>query len=255
MTEEWKLSKYRKKLQDKALCVTCEQSCFKLTENKWEEVPELESTQEEANTHLLLYTLHAARDGYKAAVICSEDTDVFIISLAMHSTMDISIYQKFGTKSRTRYADIDKIGRSQGQGVCDSLIGLQAFTGCDSISCFAGKGKLFALKLLKKDQSNQAFKQLGQCWEVSDEVFEKLQQFTCAMYAGSSSNKTRSSAAGGQQCQRAALPALLCKERGSRVKPAATMQRLPLPRRTESQLPGCYLETVFRAQAQRAKPQ
>jgi len=71
--------------------------------------------------------------------------------------MDISIYQKFGTKTRTRYADVNKIGISQGQGVCDSLIGLHAFTGYDSVSCFAGKGKLIALQLLKKDPSNQTF--------------------------------------------------------------------------------------------------
>jgi len=31
---------------------------------------------------------------------------------------------------------------------------------------------------------------------VSAELFEKLQQFTCAMYAGSRSNKSRSSTAG-----------------------------------------------------------
>ncbi|KAK3879872.1 hypothetical protein Pcinc_015598 [Petrolisthes cinctipes] len=197
MTQEWKHSKYREKIQDKVLYVTCEQSCFKLTEDKWEEVPELESTQEEADTCLLLHTLHAARDGYTAAIICSEDTDVFIISLAMHSTMNISIYHKFGTKNRTRYADVDKIGRSHGQGICDSLIGLHAYTGCDSVSSFTSKGKLTALKLLKEDPSNQAIKQLGQCWQVSDGIFEKLEQFTCAMYAGSSSNKSRNSATEG----------------------------------------------------------
>ena len=131
----------------------------------------------------------------------------------MHSTMDISIYQKFGTKTRTRYIDVDKIGRSQGQGVCDSLIGLHAFTGCDSVSCFAGKGKLIALKLLKKDPSNQAFKQLGQCWELNDEIFEKLEQFTCAMYAGSRSNKSRSSAAGGSSVNELRYQ-LFCAKRG-----------------------------------------
>jgi len=36
---------------------------------------ELEMTQE-ADTRLLLHMLHAARDGYMAAVMCSEDTDL-----------------------------------------------------------------------------------------------------------------------------------------------------------------------------------
>lgn len=186
LTEEWKLPKYKDKLQDKTLYITCEQRCFMVTGDDWEEVPELESTQEEADTRLLLHAQHAAKQGYKAAIICSEDTDVFIISLAMHSTIDISIYQKFGTKNRTRYADVTRIGSSQGQSVCDSLIGLHTFTGCDSVSSFAGKGKLGALKLLKKNPADDVFKQLGQTWELSDDLFTKLEKFTCMIYGASS---------------------------------------------------------------------
>ena len=32
---------------------------------------------------------------------------------------------------------------------CDSLVSLHAFTGCDTVSCFAGKGKSKAYSLLK----------------------------------------------------------------------------------------------------------
>ena len=163
-----KHSNYRKQLHDKILYVTCEQSFSRLTEDKWEEVAELQSTQEEADTRLLLYTQHVANNGYKAAIICSEDIDVLIISLGMQHKMNISIYQKFGTKTCTQYADINKIRRSHGQDICDSLIGLHAFTGCDSISRFASKGKLTTLQLLKKDPSIQAFKQSGQHWEFSN---------------------------------------------------------------------------------------
>jgi len=48
------------------------------------------------------------------------------------------------------HAGVDKIWRSQEQSACDSLIGLHAFTRCDSVSCFVGKGNLSALQLLKK---------------------------------------------------------------------------------------------------------
>lgn len=191
--DEWKLSKYKEKLKDMVFYFTCEQCCLKVTEDKWEEVPELESTQEEADARLLLHTQHAERDGYKAAIICLEGTDIFIFSFVIHSKIGIFIYQKFGTKSRTRYADVDRVGKTQVQEICYSLIGLHSFTGCDSVSCFAGKGKLIALKLLKKDLGNQAFKQLGQCWDVRNELFEKHEQFTCEMYAG---NKSRSKTIG-----------------------------------------------------------
>ncbi len=135
LSEEWNLPKCRQKLSDKVLYVTCEEGYCKLTEDGWENVPELTSTQEEADTRLVLHTQHTSQDGYKSAIICAEDTNVFIRSLAMQGNMDISIYQKFGTKNHTRYADVKKIMGSLGHDVCNSLIGMQAYTGCDTVSC------------------------------------------------------------------------------------------------------------------------
>jgi len=66
---------------------------------------------------------------------------------------------------------------------------------------------------------------------VSAELFEKLEQFTCAMYAGSRSNNSGSSTTGDNNVNELRYQ-LFCAERGSRVKPAATMQRLPLPTRS-----------------------
>ena len=48
------------------------------------------------------------------------------------------------------------------------------FTGCNSISAFSGKGKLAALKLVKRNpEFQEVFQQLGMDWEVSDEVVRK----------------------------------------------------------------------------------
>ncbi|KAJ8416846.1 hypothetical protein AAFF_G00327240 [Aldrovandia affinis] len=41
LVEEWKGPKQREKLKDKALYVTCEQLCFKITKEQWEEATEL----------------------------------------------------------------------------------------------------------------------------------------------------------------------------------------------------------------------
>jgi len=59
---------------------------------------------------------------------------------------------------------------------------------------------------------------------VSTELFEKLEQFTCAMYAGSSSNKSRSSTAGDNSVNELRYQ-LLCAKRG-----AAESSQLPLCR-------------------------
>ena len=77
---------------------------------------------------------------------------------------------------------------SVGDSLCDSLIGLHAFTGCDTVSAFAGQGKLKALKMVKKDTSYQeTFSGLGQSWDVSEELFQRIEEFTCHMYAANRS--------------------------------------------------------------------
>ena len=93
------------------------------------------------------------------------------------------MYQKCGTKARTRFLDITKRSNTLGRSVCNALIGMHAFTGCDTISAFVGRGKMTALKQIKSDKAyQQAFTELGRSWEVSEELSEKLQEITCRMY-------------------------------------------------------------------------
>lgn len=66
------------KIKDKVLYVTCGAECFKLIRQQCTEVPDLTSTQEEADTHLLLHADHAAKTGYKTLVVTAEDIDVMM---------------------------------------------------------------------------------------------------------------------------------------------------------------------------------
>ena len=60
---------------------------------------------------------------------------------------------------------------------------MQAFTGCDTVSAFGGRGKMTTSMIMKFDKTYQkAFSELGRSWEVSGELFQKLQQITCLMY-------------------------------------------------------------------------
>ena len=52
---------------------------------------------------------------------------------------------------------------------------MHAFTGCDTMSAFAGKGKAQALKILKKNtRSREALTELGKEWDLPPELTEKL---------------------------------------------------------------------------------
>ena len=61
---------------------------------------------------------------------------------------------------------------------------MHAFTGCDSVSAFSGRGKVSALKLVMKGgRLQKAMAGLGKTWTLSEELFTLLQEFTCKMYA------------------------------------------------------------------------
>ena len=79
VVKERRRDKYRTKLTSKVLFVTCESDCYEITSQAANIVDELNSTQEETDTRLIQHAAHAARSGYKAVVVASEDTDVFLL--------------------------------------------------------------------------------------------------------------------------------------------------------------------------------
>ena len=57
-------------------------------------------------------------------------------------------------------------------------------TGWDTVSAFAGRGKIDALRIVKEQRSFQEmFDLFGVEWEFSDNLFQVLQNFTCCMYS------------------------------------------------------------------------
>ena len=58
----WKKPSYVKKLGAKAMYVTCQEECFKLSRARTSSVPELMTSQEEADTWVLLHAKHASRN-------------------------------------------------------------------------------------------------------------------------------------------------------------------------------------------------
>lgn len=72
---------------------------------------------------------------------------------------------------------------SLGPNLCKALPGLHALTGCDTVSAFAGKGKLKAFKIL--EQSNdflQYFISLGSTSQVAVDTKNGVEAFVCRLY-------------------------------------------------------------------------
>ena len=93
-------------LQGNALCVTCEETYFKMTADEWVEVAELQSTQEEADIRLFLHALHAARTGSKAVIVTAEDTDVLLLCLAFPKGLQFTCCIYVATSSTNEVNDM-----------------------------------------------------------------------------------------------------------------------------------------------------
>ena len=85
LAESWKEQKFRENLGRKSMFVTSSDRCIKVTESSWQEIDDLQSTQEEADARILLHAKHAA-ETIPAFICITEDTesDVFIICLGRH---------------------------------------------------------------------------------------------------------------------------------------------------------------------------
>ena len=93
-----------------------------------EEIPELYSDHEEADTRLPLHAKHALIV-YQAITVRSPDKDVFILMLGHKRAIDAALYFDTGSGNQRRVLDIDKCYGELGSSLCDALIGFHAFTG------------------------------------------------------------------------------------------------------------------------------
>ena len=81
------------------------------------------------------------------------------------------------------YIYITKVAAALGRDVCTSLLELHPWAGCDTMSAFAGHGKLKALKILLHEQKFiDVFATLGSSWTVANELFCIIEDFVCQLY-------------------------------------------------------------------------
>ena len=141
-------------VESRTFCVTCDEKCFQLLKEGMLEVPELESTHEEADTRMMLHAIHETNQLIHNIVIRTPDTDVVVTALSVSETISSSLCIKSGTKKRTRIISLNDVKSSLAKRYLtdrndvshkeflDALLRLHAFTGCDTVSAFAGHEKI-----------------------------------------------------------------------------------------------------------------
>ena len=161
--------------------MTVGEICTRLTEDSVNECEALRSSQEEADTCMILRAVHCSKSGYSSIVVVSEDTDVFVLCIAFADNVTCPLYVKCGSKTWVQYVDVGKVTEMLGAAKCKALLGVHAFSGCDTVSAFAGRGKLSCLCLMVTDHM-ETLTQLGMNWSLSDALFASLELLTCRIY-------------------------------------------------------------------------
>lgn len=96
---------------------------------------------EETDTRMFLHAKHAALGGSRSINIVSSDTDVVVIGVAVLEDLNVdALWVTFGKGKDLQWIPIHDIVRSLGPR-SKALPFFHAFTGCDTMSAFVGKGK------------------------------------------------------------------------------------------------------------------
>jgi len=196
---QWQSPAYAGRLNGRNIYAVSKEHCTHLySENgnsvNASAVDDLQSSQEKADTRIVLHCMYAANNSSsdEALVVRSPDTDVFVILIHYCSRINRQIFFDTGTGNNRRLIDVNKIASALGSDVTAALPAFHAFTGCDTVSAFFGKGKKRPFAMMRKATNHiHTFHLVGNsAVDLSSDVENSLEQFVCAMYGYPRSRNT-----------------------------------------------------------------
>ena len=137
----WSNDAFAPKLERKTVIAVCDEKAIKLSSDdsvsvKMTEVPDLQSSQEETDTRVVLYCNYAADNGYDYVKVRSPDSYIFFILLYYAADLGIRILFDTGTGNKRRLLDIIKLAQDFSPVHCTVLLAMYAFTRCDTTQLF-----------------------------------------------------------------------------------------------------------------------
>ena len=160
--------------------------CKRITRTSVSLVEALCSNQEEADTKLLLHAKHMLdSDDRKLVLVRSPSGDVDIqvlyISTFLEESEQKRIYIDFGNGKSRKILHLDSVDMNSD--LKSALTGFHTFTGNDYLSCIFRKSKKLCWKaLLKSNKFVQMFKELGNEWELKEELISLLEEYICSLF-------------------------------------------------------------------------
>ena len=144
---------------------------------------------EEADQRLVRHTLNLVQNGYKNILVRTIDTDVLVLLISHVRQLveydDVQLYAYLINSDK--HYDLRSIIEQLGSDICQALPYFYAFTGCDTVSSFYGKGKCKAydvwIQSKQKQQLTDVFRQLGEKpATVTVEQINILEKYVLELY-------------------------------------------------------------------------
>ena len=148
------------------------------------DVAYLESSQEEADTKLLLHAIDATTSGATSIDIISPDTDVFVLALRRFPELCQNTSFVTGRGQRHRKILLRLIVQALGPARTAALPGFHAWNGADITGSFAFKGKLGCWKaFLEADEDSvTALANLGTTVQPTSSTIAAIEKLVCQLY-------------------------------------------------------------------------
>ena len=166
---------------------------------------ELSCNYEETDIGMFLHAEEISHTNIRNIVINTPDTDVFLIGITASNQINTNLFIRTGTGKKAQIISVSKVKEAlqmkyvliNMQLVTNTLLGLHAYTGCDTVSAFSGKSTVLFLVKVKwnhwnwwwRMKSTSARLQSGEEEEISTSSFDALVEFVCELY-GHKENST-----------------------------------------------------------------
>ena len=156
------------------------------------DVTHLQSTQEEADTKIILDALGASAQGATQLSIFSPDTDVLVLALRRYPDLCANSCFVTGTSSSRRVINLKSIADALGPTKTAALPAFLALTGADVTGSFSGNGKATCWEEFDNASTPilQPLANLGCGEQPHDGTRSGVEQLVCWMYQPKTDIKT-----------------------------------------------------------------
>lgn len=148
---------------------------------------------EEADTRIFLHAHDAAKKNHQSIMIKTVDSDIVIIALHAFFTLNLDqLWVDYGVGKNRRFLAIHDLAIQLGEEMCAGILFWHSFTGCDTVSAFAGHGKKTFWDTWKNNKNfSPTFATLSRSpKEISDRLFQDIQLYVIKAYDKTSNLKS-----------------------------------------------------------------